>query len=92
MTKPESPAAPKSRIFFRWATAIIAVAWLVAIVSAVLGVRGAWPSWLMLAAASGMVASFPVRQTRPRAAEYLMLAMSVLSLAAVIGLIVRSLR
>jgi hypothetical protein len=88
MTKPLSPTARKSRLLRRLGAACLAVAWVGGIVAAVLGVRISWPSWLLLVAASGAAASDVLRPTRPKASDYLVLAMGILSIAAVIGLVV----
>ena len=85
MTTPLSSTAGKARRLL-WARAVcLAVAWL-AIAVAVLGGATAWPNWVVLVAVSSGFAGNLLRPTRPKASIYLVLAMALLSVIAVIGL------
>lgn len=67
--------------------ACLAGGWIAEIVAVALGMAVAWPNWLMLVAASGLLVSNVLRSTRPRASDYLVVAMAVLSVAAIIGIV-----
>jgi hypothetical protein len=88
MTTPLSPTAGKSRVLLWVGAACVAVAWMAEIASAAFGTAPAWPNWLMLVAVSGLVASHVLRPARPKASVYLVVAMAVLSVVAVIGIVV----
>jgi len=88
MTNPSAPAARKSQTLFRWSAACLAGSAIVTIVATALGVRIWLPLWLILVANGAGLASDLVRPTRPRVSEYLVLAMAMLSIAAVIVLVV----
>ena len=85
-SKPPSPTAGKSRMLLWAGAACVAVGWGAEILAAALGRATAWPNWLILVAVTGLLASNLIRPARLRAG--LVVAMAVLSVAAIIGFIV----
>jgi hypothetical protein len=62
----------------------LAVGWLVAIVETAFGAAVPLPLWLMLVSGCMGFASIVVRPTRPKLSEYLVIAMGLISVAAII--------
>jgi hypothetical protein len=86
MTRSLSPTAGKSRILLWTGAACVAVGWGAEISAAAFGTATAWPNWLMLVAVTGLLASNLIRPVRLRVG--LLVAMAILSVAAVIGTVV----
>jgi hypothetical protein len=76
--------ARRSRPAFWWATAFLAAGWLIVIVETAFSVPVPLPLWLMLIAGALGLASTVVRPTRPKLSEYLVIAMGLISVAAII--------